>query len=175
MRLDYLALHGSSGRLLVKVMRSPNILYKISLKIGKLTCLHSKIEEETWKWHARLGHIKLKTIKKMSTHEMVHGLPNIELEKELCETCMVGKQAHKVFQKATQFRVSHALELLHGDLYGPISPATPERNKYIFVILDDYTTYMWTVLLKEEGEAFEIFKWFKAHVEKELRKMILNL
>lgn len=43
MRQDYLTLHDPSGRLLVNVKRSPNRLYKISLKIGKLICLYTSI------------------------------------------------------------------------------------------------------------------------------------
>lgn len=65
MRHDYLTLPDPNGRLLAKVVRSPNRLYKINLKIGKPICLHSSIEEDTWKWHARLGHISFKTIESM--------------------------------------------------------------------------------------------------------------
>lgn len=119
--------------------------------------------------------MSFKTIKAMSSHEMVHGLPNIEPEKESCESCLVGKQVRKVFPKATLFRSSQALELLQADLCGPITPATPSRNRYIFVIIDDHTRYMWTVLLKEKGEAFSKFKEFKMLVEKETGKMIVTL
>lgn len=43
------------------------------------------------------------------------------------------------------------------------------------MIIDDYTRYMWTILLKEKSEAFEKFKSFKALVEKELEKGIMTL
>jgi len=47
--------------------------------------------------------------------------------------------------------------------------------RYVFVIIDDYTRYMWTILLKEKSEAFEKFKLFKTLVEKECDKMIVTL
>ncbi|CAA7021060.1 unnamed protein product [Microthlaspi erraticum] len=77
MSQDYLTVHDPRGRLLVKVMRSPNRLYKLSLKIGKPICLHSNIEDDTWRWHARLGHISVGTLKAIFQHEMAYGLPEI--------------------------------------------------------------------------------------------------
>ena len=40
-------------------------------------------------------------------------------------------------------------------------------NRYIFVLIDDYSRYMWTILLKEKGDAFNKFKKFKSLVEQE--------
>ncbi|KAG7546288.1 Zinc finger CCHC-type [Arabidopsis suecica] len=73
----------------------------------------------------------------------------------------------QTFPKATSYRASHLLELIHGDLCGPITPSTAAQNKYIFVLIDDYSRYMWSLLLKEKSEAFERFKKFKALVEQE--------
>lgn len=56
---------------------------------------------------------------------------------------------------------------MHGDLCGLITPSTPEGNKYVFVITDDYSRYMWTILLKEKSNAFDKFKKLKCLVEQE--------
>ena len=116
MKEDNLTLKDPNGRLLVKVKRSSNRLYKIKLKVGKVACLHARLEEEPWQWHARLGHISFRTIISMATHEMVYGLPEIPEVKQLCDSCLVGKHARQVFPKATSYRSSQALELLHTDL-----------------------------------------------------------
>ena len=137
MKDNYLTLKDPEGRLLVKVMRTANRLYKLKLQVGKATCLHTRLEEEPWRWHARLGHVSFKTIKAMATQGMVYGLPEIGEEKRLCDSCLVGKQTRRPFPKATMFRSSRPLELLHADLCGPISPATLSHNRYIFVIIDD--------------------------------------
>ena len=175
MKDDYLTLQDPNGKLLVKVPRSTNRLYKISLKIGKPACLLAKHDEDTWKWHARLGHVSFKTIKSMSSHDMVLGLPNIEGEKKMCDSCLVEKQTRQAFLKATSYRASRELELLHADLCGPISPATLSLNRYIFVIIDDHTRYMWSILLKEKSDVFERFKIFKTLVEKDVNKKIVTL
>ena len=128
MRDNYLTLRDPNGRLLTKVLRSPNRLYKISLKVGKPVCLLTKLKEEPWRWHTRLGHISFKTIKAMATKEMVHGLPEIQEERQLRDSCLVGKQTRHSFPDATPYRSSNALELLHADLCGPISATTPAQN-----------------------------------------------
>ena len=94
----------------------------------------------------------------MSKQQMVQGLPEIREEEKLCESCLVGKQTRYVFPKATTYRASKPLELLHADLCGPISPPTVAHNKYIFVIVDDFSRYMWSILIKEKSEAFGSFK-----------------
>ena len=61
---------------------------------------------------------------------------------------------------------------MHSDLCGPISPSTASRSRYIFVIIDDHSRYMWSILLKGKGEAFEKFRKFKAIVELETKAKI---
>ena len=91
LRDNFLTLRDPEGRLIVKVLRSANRLYKIKLQVGRATCLHAKINEEPWRWHARLGHISFKTMRAMATHGMVHDLPEINEERRLCDSCLVGK------------------------------------------------------------------------------------
>ena len=104
-------------------------------------------------------------MKTMIRQELVIGMPCISVEKEKCESCLLGKQARHVFPESTQYRASRVLQLIHGDLFGPITPSTPSNNRYVFVLIDDHSRYKWSVLLKEKGEAFEKFKRFKALVE----------
>lgn len=66
----------------------------------------------------------------------------------------------------------HPLELVHGDLCGPISPPTPGKKRYVFVLIDDCTRYMWTILLKEKSEALEKFKVFKGLAEQETKTTV---
>lgn len=159
----------------MKVMRSANRLYKIKLTVGRAICLHTRMEEEPWRWHARLGHISFKTIRAMAVQGMVFGLPEIKEERRLCDSCLVGKQTRQSFPKATSFRASRPLELLHADLCGPITPATLSHNRYIFVLIDDCTRYMWSILLKDKSDAFDKFKEFKKLVEKDINKEIMTL
>ncbi|KAI3518262.1 hypothetical protein L1887_06792 [Cichorium endivia] len=123
MRGDFLTMRDGDGRLLMKVPRSENRLYKIQLRTGKPHCLHAKINETAWLWHARLGHINFGAINML--HKLVKGVPTIEHQDQLCESCMVGKQTRQPFSKKASYRATDILEMIHGDICGPIDPPTP--------------------------------------------------
>jgi len=69
------------------------------------------------------------------------------------------------FPKAAKYRTADALELVHGDLCGPITPATNGGRRYFLLLMDDCSRYMWLQLLTSKDEAAEAIKKFKAHAE----------
>lgn len=167
MKGDHLTMHDREGRLLVKANRSKNRLYKVCMGIKDTPCLNLTSMNDSNKWHARLGHVNMDSLKSMIQKESVKGIPHINVGKEICGPCMMGKQTRRVFPQASSYRASKILELVHGDLCGPITPSTIAGNRYIFVLIDDHSRYMWTSLLKEKGDAFGKFKKFKSLVEKD--------
>jgi Reverse transcriptase (RNA-dependent DNA polymerase)/Integrase core domain len=67
------------------------------------------------------------------------------------------------------------LELLHGDLCGPILPQTPGGNRYFLLLVDDYSRYMWLVVLASKDKVFEGFKNLKVSLEVEQGKKLKGL
>jgi len=167
MKGDSLLLFDSRNTLLFKVKRTVNRLYKTKITVGKPVCLHSRLNDQGWLWHARLGHANFDTITMMTKRRLVTGLPLITGGNQLCESCLVGKHSRKSCPKTSLYRATRTLELIHGDLCGPISPSTIAGNRYIFVLIDDYSRFMWCYLMKEKSDAITYFKKFKAMVEKE--------
>ncbi|KAG7554412.1 Integrase catalytic core [Arabidopsis suecica] len=172
---EILTMHDREGKLIVKATRSKNRLYKVRMGITDNTRLCLTSVSESSKWHSRLGHINPETIKTMIKKELVRGIPQVNIEKEVCGSCLLGKQTRHVFPQATTFRATKILELVHGDLCGPITPSTTAGNRYILVLIDDHSRYMWTALLKEKSESFNKFKKFKALVEQETGERIQTL
>jgi GAG-pre-integrase domain len=121
-----------NGRLIIHVQRSKNRLYTLNLKLVQSVCLKTSVESDTWKWHAKYGHINFQSLKKMSQENLVEGLPKIECKEEACKGCLIGKQRRLPFPQEAGFRASEMLKLLHGNLCGPITPPTPTENKYFF-------------------------------------------
>lgn len=111
----------------------------------------------------------------MIQKDLVKGIPQINIGKEVCGSCLLGKQTRKVFPQATSYRATKILELIHGDLCGPITPSRAAGNRYIFVLIDDYSRYMWSILLREKGDAFNKFKKFKNLVEQKSGASIQTL
>jgi hypothetical protein len=101
------------------VKRSRNRLYLLDLKVEQPICLAARRMEEPWLWHARYNHLSFDALGKLE--KMVWGLPHIEHTGELCDSCLAGKQRRLSFPKTAKYRAAEALELVHGDLCGPIA------------------------------------------------------
>lgn len=56
---------------------------------------------------------------------------------------------------------------MHGNLCGPIVPATPGGRKYFLLLMDDLTRYMWVTFLMSKDQAAEDIKLFQAGAERE--------
>ncbi|XP_066308207.1 uncharacterized protein [Miscanthus floridulus] len=79
------------------------------------------------------------------------------------------------FPKAAKYHAADALELIHGDLYGPIMPATNDGQWYFLLLVDDCSRYMWLQLLPSKDKATEAIKKFKARTEAESGKNLCVL
>lgn len=71
--------------------------------------------------------------------------------------------------------MSHKLELIHGDLCGPVAPTTPSGNRFFFLLVDDLSRYMWVALLSSKDGAMAAFLNFQARVEAETGRKVGTL
>ncbi|KAJ0941493.1 putative RNA-directed DNA polymerase [Helianthus annuus] len=175
MRSDYLKMHDVNGRLMMKVQRSKNRMYKIALKTSQPVCLATKLDNEAWLWHSRLGHINFRKMEEMARKGMVRGIPSIKHPTQLCEGCLVSKQTRQSFPNEAQWRAKEPLELVYADLCGPITPQTAGGNRYFLLIVDDFCRFMWVYMIKTKDQAFMEFKKFKTLVEKQSSYKIKTL
>ena len=65
-----------------------------------------------------------------------------------------------------------ALELIHGDICGPITLATNGGRRYFLLLMDDCSHYMWLQLLTSKDEAVAAIKKFKMRAEAESDKKL---
>ena len=95
----------------------------MELEIEQPVSLSAKTEEVSWRWHTRYGHLNFSALEKLQKEEMVHGLPAIKGVNKLCDECLIDKQRRTPFPSRTSYRADEPLELVHGDIFGPIKPA----------------------------------------------------
>jgi hypothetical protein len=164
-RDGFMSVWDRNHRLLARVPRSPNRLYKIKLQIVQPVCLSARQDDADWTWHEHLGHQSFGALRTMSRSGMVQGLPAIGHVDQLCDACLAGKQKRAPFPQVAKFRATARLELIHADLCGPISPATPGGKRYFLLMVDDYSRYMWLVLLSTKDEADAAIRRIKAAAE----------
>ena len=98
---------------------------------------------------------------------MIGGLPKITQVNQFCDACLIGKQHRPPFPRTTTYHVKESLDLIHGDLCGPISPMTYGGNKYFMLLVDDFSRFMWVFLLKSKNETLVVFKKFKIYEGRE--------
>ncbi|GJY12674.1 retrovirus-related pol polyprotein from transposon TNT 1-94 [Tanacetum coccineum] len=93
-----------------------------------------------WLWHKRLAHLNFKTINKLAKQNLVIGLPSLVYSKDKpCSSCEKGKHHRASFKiKHTSF-IKKYLHLLHMDLFGHVTPRSINHEKYIFVIVNEYS------------------------------------
>nr|GEY67742.1 ribonuclease H-like domain, reverse transcriptase, RNA-dependent DNA polymerase [Tanacetum cinerariifolium] len=129
-------------------------------------------ENHAWLWHARLGHLNFDSIKQMTQKKLVEGIPSINHKSQVCSARLLGKHSRAPFPNQINTKSLEPLNLVFGDLCGPISLETESGKKYMFLLVDDCTRYMWVYFLKSKDEAFKTFKEFKLKVENEVGKKL---
>ena len=61
--------------------------------------------------------------------------------------------------------IEQPLELLHMDLFGPTQVQSINHNRYVFVIVDDFSRYTWIFFLKNKSDTFDNFKVFVKRIQ----------
>jgi len=100
-----------------------------------------------------LGHANWRLISKLSKLQLVRGLPDIDYHSDaLCGACQKGKIVKTSFKSKDIVSTSRPLELLHIDLFGPVSTASIYGSKYGLAIVDDYSRWSWVKFLKSKDD-----------------------
>lgn len=100
-------------------------------------------------------------LQKLACEGMVRGLLHIDHLDQLCNSCLAWKQRHLTFLFEEKYRAENKLELVHGNLCGPVTLATPSGNK-LFLLVDDLSHYIWLVLLSSKDQAADAIVSFQA-------------
>jgi hypothetical protein len=154
-------------RLLAKVTRGTNRLYVLNVQVAQPLCLAARQDDEAWQWHECFGHLHFEALKRLSAEGMVQGLPSLDHVEQFCDVCVLTKQRRLPFPQQLSFRAKERLELVHGDLCGPVTPATPRGRRYFLLLVDGLSRYMWVVILGSKAEAADAIRCAQAAVEAE--------
>nr|GEZ13155.1 copia protein [Tanacetum cinerariifolium] len=144
-----------------------NNLYTLSIQdmmASSPICLLSKASKaKSWLWHRRLSHRNFGAINHLARQGLVRGLSKLKFEKDhLCSACAMGKSTRKTHKPKSEDTNQEKLYLLHMDLYGPMRVESVNGNKYILVIVDDYSRFTWIKFLRSKDETPDfIIKFLK--------------
>jgi transposase InsO family protein len=103
----------------------------------------------------------MKNLHKLLKGENILVLTDVHFEKDsICSTCQAGKQVGVHHPHNNIMTTDRPLELLHMDLFGPISYISIGGSKYCLVIVDDYSRFTWVFFLQEKSQTQETLKRF---------------
>nr|XP_016507269.1 PREDICTED: uncharacterized protein LOC107824963 [Nicotiana tabacum] len=72
---------------------------------------------------------------------------------------------NKLVKKDLEVSTSRPLDLLYMELCGPMMVPSRGGKKYIFVIVDDYPRFTWTLFLRTKDETFQVFAAFVKKIQ----------
>ncbi|CAN1825758.1 Retrovirus-related Pol polyprotein from transposon TNT 1-94 [Linum perenne] len=136
-------------------------------------CLITVKKDEKLAWHRKLGHVSIGILSKLSSLDLVKGLPKLDKTKDFfCDACAKGKQTRSSFKSKSDISSKECLDLIHLDLFGPASSSSLGGKSYVFVLVDDFSRYSWIFMLSSKDETFSKFKNFVRRVQNEKNKVI---
>ena len=109
-------------------------------------------DSATYLWPCRLGHIGVKSMKKLHADGILESL-------DTCEPCLMGKMTKSPFS-GTMERATDLLEIIHTDVCGLMSVEARGGYRYFLTFTDDLSRYGYIYLMKHKSETFEKFKEF---------------
>jgi hypothetical protein len=87
----------SEGTLVISAPRTSNRLYTLKNAVVSPICLHMNLDDQSWLWHARYGHLNFRALHNLGKQGMVEGLPIVDQVEQVCDSCTLGKQHRKPF------------------------------------------------------------------------------
>jgi hypothetical protein len=127
--------------------------------------------EKVMVWNQRLGHIGEKGLRLLHGKGMVEGMSNFSLDFEFYEHYVYGKQ-NWVRLPSGPTRAEEILQLVHSDVFGPVSVPSLGKSMYYVSFIDEFSRNTWIYFLRNKFEVFDRFKDFKALVENQTKKKI---
>ncbi|KAI3815350.1 hypothetical protein L1987_15015 [Smallanthus sonchifolius] len=156
------------------LMRAPrtNDTYQIDMSVAKTTssvatCLLTKATElDSILWHRKLGHISYRKMNHLVRNGLVTGVPKLRFTiADDCMPCKKGKQQRKSHKPKLQNPIDTPLELLHMDLFGPISIRSIGGKSFCLVVTDDFSRFSWVHFLGTKDETSDILQYLILSLE----------
>ncbi|KAI3819600.1 hypothetical protein L1987_13441 [Smallanthus sonchifolius] len=156
------------------LMKAPrrNDTYVLDMSVATTTdsiptCLLSKASEsDSILWHRKLAHINYRKMNYIVRNDLVLGIPKMNFSvPDDCIPCKKGKQRKKSHKSKSTNSIVTPLDLLHMDLFGPISIRSIGGKSYCLVVTDDYSRFSWVKFLSSKAETTELVQYLNLGLE----------
>lgn len=147
-----------NGCVVARGYRPGNGLYRIKMKA--IVCLEANVASSAAPvniWHERFGHTNFRTVRELVRGDAVTGIEvmdrNVQADEDqqICEECVLGKMARKSFKDSTN-RTKTPGELIHFDIYGPMSIDAFDNSKLMALFVDDFSGIVVAFPIRNKSE-----------------------
>ncbi|CAI7853831.1 unnamed protein product [Closterium sp. NIES-53] len=130
-------------------------------------CSCRLLSHQTLLWHHRLGHHSLPRLCGMHSRLLVSGLPRSlpPLPPSLAPPCLpCVEERQRSAPHSSLFPPTAApLQTLHMDVWGPARVSGQGRERYVLLVVDDYTRYTTVFPLRSKGKVVDVLiPWIRA-------------
>nr|GEZ44534.1 retrovirus-related Pol polyprotein from transposon TNT 1-94 [Tanacetum cinerariifolium] len=159
----------TDGVELIKGSRGSN-LYAISvedmMKSSSICLLSKASKNKSWLWNRHLNHLYFGTINDLARKDLVRGLPRLKFEKaHLCSACQLGKSKKHTHKPKAKNTIMEVLHTRHMNLCRPMQVQSINGKRYILVIIDDYSRFIWVKFLRSKDETPEFVTKFLTQIQ----------
>jgi len=111
-------------------------------------------------WRFRFGHLSHQRLSQMNNL-----YPSITCDnKATCDICHFSRHKKLSFV-LSKSHSSSKFELLHLDIWGPLAISSVHNHRYFLTIVDDFSRFVRTILLKSKSEVSQHVKIFIQNIE----------
>jgi hypothetical protein len=111
-------------------------------------------------WHHHLGHTNVQSIEDMVRKGLVEGMRvDMSSSHTSCEHCILGKQVKNAVPKIREgVKSSRVFGVVYLDLTGPMDVKSANSNLYCMDIIDDCSSFHWSIPLGSKDATFPQLK-----------------
>ncbi|KAJ9567120.1 hypothetical protein OSB04_003086 [Centaurea solstitialis] len=173
-KYDYKMLYVFKNNIFYFKATPVNGLYTVNLQDNNNEIYHiskrsKDIEDQTYLWHCRLGHINKKRVELLLKGGFLSTFDFKPFDNY--ESCLSGKMTKEPFNKDNE-RASDLLEIVHTDVCGPFSHEAGGGYRYFITFTDDFSRYGYVYLMRHKSESFEKFREYQNEVQNQLDRKI---
>ena len=124
--------------------------------------------------HSRLMGVAKSTLMKMISKRLMADLPTLNTVRQadcFCEHCIAAKMCKLKYDKKSKRTATEPLELVHFDVFGDIKPHGLRGERYVLVIVDDYTRMVWAIPMNKKSEMNKRFQEWQLMAETKMSRL----
>jgi hypothetical protein len=128
--------------------------------LSHLSALYTTRMPNLETWHRHLGHCNTRSIVDMAHQGIVEGMPiNLSSAPASCDHCILGKQTRSHVPTMHEgSRATCRLGHVFVDLCGPMPCVSKSGHHFSMNVIDDYSSYVWSLPLRTKGDAANALK-----------------